>query len=539
MKTHGLTIYLIKEGLTRPIDVIKPDISIRYKAVDIDEYRTFSLFVRPVPLKHPSWTTFFSSHVEPAFFGEVSSSGAVLIVPAANRLFAIAFGQGRFLLIDDCWEERFGLKVVLNSIKGDRLRSIDKQTFDAFQKLAREQVSRNASAFDFGFDIERDLLRAVTGVPEDVENLGQILTGMDALKAHLPVEISNVDEPLTRFFGKHLEASYKEEFEWVDYIAAVKSKETIAILDLLLLDRLRGSAPERCWLAAPNIVDWSFVRGFKYSPSGLVHHDIHLATFFDTLDEPVSRELLNRRRIFCIGDDDQIKDDWPVYRCLYCEIDDGAESYLLSGGKWYQVAQKFVERVNESFVSMAKIDLGLPEYHEDKSETAYLKRISAHQEDFALMDGKNIPRGLAYSKVEFCDLLSRSKDIIHVKRYGDAGVLSHLFAQGSVSADLMIGDSEFREKVRAYLPPTHIELVPISRPRPSEYRVVFAVISQSPQPLTFPFFSRLSLRHAVRRLETLGFKVALAKIEVSETTRLLQTKVPTAPKKPRRKRGRR
>jgi uncharacterized protein (TIGR04141 family) len=536
MKTQGLTIYLIKESFTRPLDVVKPDVSLKYRAVELDEFRSFSLFVRPVPSKPPSWTSFFAPHVEANFFGEVSSSGAILIVPAANRLFAIAFGQGRFLLIDDCWEERFGLKVVLNSIKGDRLRSIDKQTFDAFQKLAREQISRNASAFDFGFDIERDLLRAVTGIPEDVENLGQILTGMDALKAHLPVEIADIEGPLVSFLGKHRDESYKEEFEWVDYITAVKSKETIGILDLLLVDRLRSPSPERCWLAAPNLVDWSFIRGFKYGLSGLVHHDIHLGTFFDVLDEPVSRELLARRRIFCIGDDDQIKDDWPVYRCLYCEIDDGAESYLLSGGKWYQVAQNFVKRVNESFVNIARVELGLPEYHEDKSETAYLKRICRKQETYALMDGKNIPHGLAYSKVEFCDLLSRSKDIIHVKRYGDAGVLSHLFAQGSVSADLMLGDFEFREKVRRHLPPTHIDLVPVDRPQPNDYRVVFAVISQSPQPLTFPFFSRLSLRHAVKRLETLGFKVALAKIEVSETTRLLQTKVPTAPRKPRRNR---
>jgi hypothetical protein len=55
-----------------------------------------------------------------------------------------------------------------------------------------------------------------------------------------------------------------------------------------------------------------------------------------------------------------------------------------------------------------------------------------------------------------------------------------------------------------------------------EYRIVFAVISQSEGDLRLPFFSRVSLRHVVRRLEGFGYRVALAKIAVSETARKLK-----------------
>ena len=41
-----------------------------------------------------------------------------------------------------------------------------------------------------------------------------------------------------------------------------------------------------------------------------------------------------------------------------------------------------------------------------------------------------------------------------------------------------------------------VALIPVQRPRPETFRVVFAVISQSKGALWLPFFSRLSLRHA-------------------------------------------
>jgi uncharacterized protein (TIGR04141 family) len=46
---------------------------------------------------------------------------------------------------------------------------------------------------------------------------------------------------------------------------------------------------------------------------------------------------------------------------------------------------------------------------------------------------------------------------------------------------------------------------------------VYAIISDSDDEwLTLPFFSKLNIRHAVRRLEGYGYRVSLAKIPVDE-----------------------
>jgi uncharacterized protein (TIGR04141 family) len=62
---------------------------------------------------------------------------------------------------------------------------------------------------------------------------------------------------------------------------------------------------------------------------------------------------------------------------------------------------------------------------------------------------------------------------------------------------------------------------PAKRPRQGEYRIVFAIVSDRPGSLTLPFFSRLNLKHAAKRLEGYGFRVAKTKIPVS----LLKTKL--------------
>ena len=56
------------------------------------------------------------------------------------------------------------------------------------------------------------------------------------------------------------------------------------------------------------------------------------------------------------------------------------------------------------------------------------------------------------SSKEFCDLYTVDKDICHVKKYGQSGVLSHLFAQGVVSGELFRSDIKFRQKVNQKLP---------------------------------------------------------------------------------------
>ena len=81
-----------------------------------------------------------------------------------------------------------------------------------------------------------------------------------------------------------------------------------------------------------------------------------------------------------------------------------------------------------------------------------------------------------------------------------------------VSAELFLQDEAFRRKVNDKLPAA-LKLSDVRvRPNPSEYEIVYGIIGRSSNPLEIPFFSKVNLRNARRRLQTYGYKVTKKKI---------------------------
>jgi uncharacterized protein (TIGR04141 family) len=290
-----------------------------------------------------------------------------------------------------------------------------------------------------------------------------------------------------------------------------------------MLAAVAAEQSDKCRLAVPEPIDWASVAGFKYGTGArrAVVHDIHLQSFLQDHGLPaddVTVAYLKQHRVLAVDGDGAVQHNWPVYRCLYCEVEDGSNTYLLSGGHWYKVASDFVGQVNEYYARLPVYAEALPAY-KDPSEGAYAERVAKESNGkFALMDRRLISIGGGHSRVEFCDLFSRGKDLIHIKRYGGAGVLAHLFSQGVVSGQLFVSDEGFRQAINGKLPAAHRLADVERRPNAEDFRVVFAVVSsERGDRLTLPFFSRLNVRHAAQSLLGYGYKVELAKIAVAET----------------------
>lgn len=243
-------------------------------------------------------------------------------------------------------------------------------------------------------------------------------------------------------------------------------------------------------------------------------YHIHWTTFFEEkVADPaiLSEDFLKSRYIVCVGDDGITLKKWPVYRCIYAEIDDPDNSYFLSGGKWYRTAKLFVDQVNDSVREIPVLNGYLPDYA-DKTEDDYNIRVAARATNFHLMHKVLVPYGGGKSSIEFCDLLGPDGDIVHVKRFSGSRDLSHLFAQGLNSGQLFQIDEGFRRAVDPHLPDGFRGRFLANRPATQELRVILAIVSKSLKPLNLPFFAKLSLRHAAQRLEIFGYRVALAKI---------------------------
>lgn len=541
------TIYLLRESVNAPHEAVVEGAEEHTIAEGLSQYG--QLFVKPTKPKSPKWAELFDDYVDKGLLGTVQSSSAAFIVKVDNRFFALTFGQGRFLLHPDGYEERFGLIVTLNSINSDALRSIDKRAFVDDQN-SRVQTGQAAPVLSFGVDIERDLVRGIVGQPTH-PNLGRRLAGADALTVTSDVTIPGLRALLRRYLRKFESKEYQANFPWIDQVRQLIPKGTTASkLDALLIEKMQeawkaNGLVDGCWLAIPELVDWEKVDGFKFTMSKTegVSTDLHLPGLVQAhRHEEPTLAFLRKHYALAVDAEENPVDRWAIYRCIHCEIDDEGKSFILSAGRWFEVDKDFVNSVEQSFQDVTAYPTALPVYSH-KDEGHYNEEsVAASNGKWSLMDKKMLKVGGIYDKVEFCDIYGHG-EIIHVKHYGSSAVLAHLFNQGLVSGELLRSHQPYVGLANEQLLQSHqLDLDPegekFTARNVDKYTIVFAIISQSEKPgLHLPFFAKVILRSVHARLMELGYaNVMLAKVSCDSDVKIIKVK-PKAQRKRRRGKG--
>ncbi len=528
-KTNKLSIYLIKEEYSSPDDIFRDQGQLEHS-----EIANIGGFYYGKPhISEPAWVeNFFGSsfnniHDEEGKEGKnkifTATSKAALVMSVEDRTFVLTFGYGHTLLEPGVWEERFGLKTALGMIDSERLRQIGKKNMSIIPKLSKEQVTKDGTTDNFNIDIEQDLIQEITGKVTD-KQFGESVTGRDALSLSVKINASNVKDFLVKCYEKYKSDDYKKTFPWIDHISEIKDPKTVEMLDNDMVEKIKNinEQSSTVWMAIPEIIPWADVDEFKFGRQSF-GDDIDLPGYLkfipDEDKKDLSPEILKKHTVRYISASSNVSSRrWKIYNCLYCEISIDEKMYILSNGKWYQIENDFSKQIFSSFNRLQERRPGikLPERKPDEHENKYNQRVEEETEGICNMDRKTIAYGGANQKIEFCDLYTKNKKIIHVKRYGASSVLSHLFAQGLVSGEAFL-DKEFREKVNEKLPNSHKpELDSSKKLDPSDYEIIFAIISKHDGELNIPFFSKVSMRNAVKTLENFGYSVSLMKISTSK-----------------------
>jgi uncharacterized protein (TIGR04141 family) len=509
-----LTIYLVDKAIRDVQSMIRS--GLEHHPVTANGHHLGDLYVKVSHLHPPPWVSFFAGTVDDLTRVQGASTSAVLLIRTGVRDFAITFGFGRTLLNPGVADDRFGLKVTLNAVDPTQIRSVDRETLDSPAPHSQIQARVPANIAEFGLDVDQDLLRAVTGIPRDT-TLGKRLTGKDALRTTGPFTVDALPALLRRYLAESKKTHYREHFPWLDHIQEVRNPATRQLLDETVQGKMQRGEFANMWLAIPERIEWQNVDGFSYRKTEYApkYPDIHLRTFIQNLREPASITIdavKNRHRIFAKSDDGDTLYEWSVYHCLYAEIEHDGKQYLLNSSTWYQVDTAFRDRIENSFRRTPKATCVLPDANQDEIEREYNRRVTNENPAYALMDRNLVRYPDRRNPIEFCDLYSSHKEIIHVKHYGGSSTLSHLFAQGVTSGTLFAHDAGFRRAVNEKLPTTHR----LSRPQqplaPKAYAVVYAIISGSQRALTIPFFSKVTLHGAAKTLRGVGYTVQLTKI---------------------------
>ncbi len=523
--TNKLSLYLIKDEFNQP-NTILSDLD-QLKSVQLSTNRT--LYYKKSSGSQPGWITkFFGSSLNDGITESLYTAyvSAVLLITldisGTTKRFAITFGLGGWqMLMPGSYEERFGLMCTLNLVSPTTLKSIDKTNMGLSPKQAREQINQQGEIADFGIDIEQDLIKSVTGKCKD-PSLGTTVTGKDSLHFSAKTDLTNIEALLRKYYAAYSSDEYKINFNWIDYIAEVRDPLVIENLESSLNEKLTDTSEERVWLAVPDVIEWSDVEGFYYQGDrNQVFPDLfmkNLREYFDSKGLELNVENLRKHFACSVSSSHgNVINRWKLFNCLCAEISNTTDNkfYILSNGKWYNVEVDFAAQVNIEYRNILDTSSALPTCTTGEDEATYNERV-ANELGLICMDRKIVTFGGGHSKIEFCDLYKETpKTIIHIKKYGGSTVLSHLFNQGVVSAELMLGAEDFRQKVND-VSGSHAIFDDVSeKPSAQDYNIVYGVISGSSKELDLPFFSKVSLKNAKQRLELYGYTVSLQKIDTA------------------------
>ncbi|EGQ8047864.1 hypothetical protein HAR85_004706 [Vibrio parahaemolyticus] len=486
-------------------------------------------FVREQSDSKPKWTKFAESLTGTTIEELYNrTSSAVLVVKSTNATMAFTFGYGRHMLDTSYFVSDFGIKTALNTLNHDSLRSVDLITLDDQAVQKKAQAARETGVEVFGIDISKDLLRGVTGSPKGGVGLFNISGCGTTFSFGKSVKVEDIPDLVDVIFDHYKSDAYQASFSWVDNIRRLQEPADIQPLDDRLLSEINNNS-SNVIITIPEMMDWDQVFGFSFTRSkSNIKPTIESHEYYANLDlSSLSVDALKRDKLFVF--DQQLEEtEFKVYNCMYFEIKENSKTYILFSGDWYEIESSFISIIDGILAKIKPCALSFPEVftwtgtdsknrvvEKIESEGDYNER-AAQLNGYYVLDKKLVKSDRTTTSIELCDLLTPSKQFIHVKhRKGGSAGLSHLFAQGNVSAEIMLGDRNFRKQARKVLRSVSsavADTVPLDNIQSSNMEIVFLVLGEDSSTLkdNLPFFSKVNLTKTYENLSQRGFKVSIA-----------------------------
>ncbi|TCU45663.1 uncharacterized protein (TIGR04141 family) [Curtobacterium sp. PhB146] len=205
----------------------------------------------------------------------------------------------------------------------------------------------------------------------------------------------------------------------------------------------------------------------------------------------------------------------PLRQWLMYEATSGSKRFCFYDARWYEMDQDYLSRIddlvagvfeNQPLVQLDPWTDGLVD------EDAYNKFL-AEQLEGIVMDKKLVRTDMHRRGIEMCDVYVPGAALVHVKRADSSAQVSHLLAQGLVSADSLRRDEqarrEFQERLRG--------LTGDAEGRSDWKQVIFGLARPRPIDAASLFsFSKVNLVRQVQYLRSFAIDVAIVHIPRSE-----------------------
>lgn len=516
-KSRTFSIYLLKEGVDADSALKDGNaLSEGFEATELPEGAT--LYVLDNFPKEPWWKAFFGIQ------GNLSQSskGALVIFPVEDRWFALSFGHVYHNLKDESYEYDFGLRVTLNSLDPQKLKSTDVLEPGA-SKRRRTQIPIESDLTFFDFDRDSTILKSLTGkVKDEHKHLFRHATGASNLKLSSNLAPNELTDLCRSLLGLYKSDDYKTEFPDIQNIVPVNDPTLLTLLDQKLVEAIRGR-DDKVSLTVPDMINYHDNMYASFSGRGPCGNfdEVFMEPYLDYLEKTkgglaaVGIADLKKHQLLLTDEHGEIRDRHSVYKSLLFDVQlSESESFHLSDGHWYKVENSYVQKM-ESYLDPLCIDLGFPDFNH-ANEAAYNLALAQAIDTFICMDTENIaPAG--QTAVEPCDVYGCDGDagvFYHVKISTLSASLSHLFNQGANSLELLKVEDEALGKLRvlitdgAHPDKRDAMLHPLDE---RKFRIVYVIIThknKANKSRNLPLFSKISLMRIMKLLRIMSVEGA-------------------------------
>jgi uncharacterized protein (TIGR04141 family) len=473
----------------------------------------------------PPWLSFVEDYVDIADADKLFNvtNSFLLLLEVKNRRFAVTAGFGFTAIDRELIEPDFGLKASLNSIAAAKVRGIQSRNVDPTTIQKYIVSNRDVSAAVFDVDFYQELLARLEGPPKD-KKVGRKIGGADSCTLDAELEFPQLDAKCKQLLALYGKRDYKKAFPFVDHIRPVRDDAMQQTLNSKLSQHIDDGDGVGLSLALPDISVSGAIDKFRiwHDQDGQKEVDeLNPSEVFTYLKERNRKHVdVAKFKIVPIdGNGTAVATSLPLFRCAVFETALASKTYVLTLGKWYEVQPDYVKGVEERLSRrdgnlVIKSANYLPPIKKKESEGPYNTR-AATLLGHACMD-KNCAPISGVSRIEVCDLFSGKGHFIHVKKETASATLSHLFAQGSVSATLFCDHEPYRDFVAKQLKGPMKKLVNPKKVSCPDFRVVYAITAPPTRKLPddLPFFSKVNLLYHLQSIERMGYETGLYHVPI-------------------------
>jgi uncharacterized protein (TIGR04141 family) len=530
-----LTYYLFNENCRNFNDLILANkvnednnfIELLPKNDDLDF--EFKVYIQKNKTKEPKWLSFLEEDLEIPDKDKIRNTiNSFVVLIKINKdetpyFFAITGGFGFTAINKNNLENHFGLKVALNAIDSKELKSFDVRNIDLKTKQKRVLINKGSEIGEFDLDFEQDLINLVSGKSR-YEEVGTSIRGTtSSLSLNSDVTFSQLGEKCRQLLDLFLSDQYKENFGFIDNIKIVKDTGTITQLQHKLFETLRNRETHYISLAYPDMIEYEKCSSYKIyiGRNSIETEEVTLQDVHDLLRKIDFNKEDQIYKIKIVGFDDSGSPVTPpvtLNHFIIFQTQLEEDTYIFSLNNWYKIDNDYFAKVQNNIMEIPLLENEgfLTDIKEGESEGNYNERQNTDY--FLCLDKNNFQLSGTRSRIEVCDLFSKENHFVCVKKETASATLSHLFAQGSVSMQLLRESVEYRKFLVDKIKEKFHDVEYDEHNFPfSDCTLVYAISTSKTGDIreALPFFSKVNLLHHVNLIKRLGIKVALYKIPVS------------------------